>query len=95
MFLPMGVSKRGELEAVFDRIEREWGHLDILVHSIAFVPKDDLQGRLLNCSSSGFSVAMDISCHSFIRMERRLAPLHGEGQKRLAQVEDCSGPPAG
>ena len=53
MFLPMGVSKRGELEAVFDRIEREWGHLNILVHSIAFVPKDDLQGGLLNCSSSG------------------------------------------
>ena len=79
IFLPMDVSKPGELEAVFDRVEREWGHLDILVHSIAFAPKEDLQGGLLNCSSSGFSVAMDISCHSFIRMARLAAPLMKDG----------------
>jgi enoyl-[acyl-carrier protein] reductase I len=87
MFLPMDVSKPGRFEAVFDRIERDWGHLDILVHSIAFVPKEDLQGWLLNCSPSGFSVAMGISCHSFICMARRVEPLHGGGQRRLAQVE--------
>ena len=44
LFLPLDVSKPGELEAVFDRLGREWGHLDILVHSIAFAPKEDLQG---------------------------------------------------
>jgi enoyl-[acyl-carrier protein] reductase I len=79
LFLPLDVSKSGELEAVFDRIGREWGQLDILVHSIAFAPKEDLQGGLLDCSSSGFSVAMDISCHSFIRMARLAAPLMKEG----------------
>jgi enoyl-[acyl-carrier protein] reductase I len=79
MFLPLDVSKPGELEAAFDRLGREWGHLDILVHSIAFAPKEDLQGGLLNCSSGGFSVAMDISCHSFIRMARLAAPLMKDG----------------
>jgi enoyl-[acyl-carrier protein] reductase I len=79
MFMPMDVARPGELEAVFDRIAREWGRLDILVHSIAFAPKEDLQGGLLNCSATGFSVAMDISCHSFIRMALLAAPLMKEG----------------
>ena len=79
MLLPLDVSKPGELEAVFDRIGREWGRLDILVHSIAFAPKADLQGGLLNCSAEGFSAAMDISCHSFIRMALLAAPLMKDG----------------
>jgi enoyl-[acyl-carrier protein] reductase I len=79
IFMPMDISNPGELEAVFDRIAREWGQLDILVHSIAFAPKEDLQGGLLNCSTSGFSKAMDISCHSFIRMARLAAPLMKDG----------------
>ena len=79
MFMPLDVAKPGELEAIFDRISREWGHLDILVHSIAFAPKQDLQGGLLNCSSNGFAVAIDISCHSFIRMARLAAPLMTDG----------------
>jgi enoyl-[acyl-carrier protein] reductase I len=73
IFMPMDAAKSGELEAVFDRITSEWGQLDILVHSIAFAPTADLQGGLLNCSAEGFSTAMDISCHSFIRMARLAA----------------------
>jgi enoyl-[acyl-carrier protein] reductase I len=84
LFLPLDVSKPGELEAVFDRLGREWGRLDILVHSIAFAPKEDLQGGLLDCSAQGFSVAMDISCHSFIRMARLAAPLMKEGGTMFA-----------
>jgi enoyl-[acyl-carrier protein] reductase I len=79
IFVPLDVSKPGELEAVFGRIEKEWGRLDILVHAMAFAPKEDLQGGLLNCSSQGFAVAMDISCHSFIRMARLAAPLMKNG----------------
>ena len=79
IFMPLDVGKPGELEAVFERIGNEWGHLDILVHSIAFAPKEDLQGGLLNCSSKGFAVAMDVSCHSFIRMARLAAPLMTDG----------------
>jgi len=79
IFMPLDVSKPGELEALFERIEKEWGRLDILVHSMAFAPKEDLQGGLLNCSAEGFVKAMDISCHSFIRMARLSAPLMKDG----------------
>jgi enoyl-[acyl-carrier protein] reductase I len=79
LFMPLDVSKPGELEAVFDRIQKEWGRLDVLVHSIAWAPKDDLQGGLLNCSAEGFAKAMDVSCHSFIRMARLAAPLMKDG----------------
>jgi enoyl-[acyl-carrier protein] reductase I len=83
-FLPLDVAKPGELEAVFEHLGKEWGQLDILVHSIAFAPKEDLQGGLLGCSPYGFSVAMDVSCHSFIRMARLAAPLMKEGGTMFA-----------
>jgi len=84
LFMPLDVAKPGELEAVFEQIEREWGQLDILVHSIAFAPKADLQGGLIDCSAEGFSVAMDISCHSFIRMARLASPLMKDGGTMFA-----------
>jgi len=70
---PLDVSVPGQLEAVFDTVRKQWGRLDILVHSIAFAPKEDLQGGLLNCSAEGFAKAMDISCHSFLRMAKLAA----------------------
>jgi enoyl-[acyl-carrier protein] reductase I len=79
VFMPLNASKPEDFEAVFERIRSEWGRLDILVHSIAWAPKDDLQGGLLNCSAQGFAAAMDISCHSFIRMARLAAPLMTDG----------------
>jgi len=79
IFAPLDVSKPGELEALFERIAKDWGRVDILVHSIAWAPKDDLQGGLLDCSADGFGKAMDISCHSFIRMARLAAPLMTDG----------------
>ena len=81
---PLDVSVPGQLEAIFDRIRSEWGRLDILVHSIAFAPKEDLQGGLLNCSAEGFAKAMDISCHSFIRMAKLAAPLMTDGGTMFA-----------
>ena len=84
IFMPLDVAKPGELEALFERIARDWGQLDILVHSIAWAPKEDLQGGLLDCSAEGFARAMDISCHSFIRMARLAAPLMKEGGTMLA-----------
>jgi len=73
------VSIPGQLEAMFDQVRSQWDRLDILVHSIAFAPKGDLQGGLLNCSAEGFAKAMDISCHSFVRMAKLAAPLVIEG----------------
>ena len=81
--MPLDVSRQSELEAVFERIDKQWGSLDILVHSIAWAPKDDLQGGLLNCSSEGFASAMDISCHSFVRMAHLAAPLMKNGGTML------------
>ena len=79
LFLPLDFTQTGQLEAVFARIAQDWGRLDILLHSAAFAPKDDLQGGLLNCSAEGFAKAMDISCHSFIRMAKLAAPLMKDG----------------
>jgi enoyl-[acyl-carrier protein] reductase I len=79
IFMPLDVSKPGELETLFERITKDWGRLDILVHSIAWAPKEDLQGGLLDCTAEGFGRAMDISCHSFIRMAKLAAPLMTEG----------------
>jgi enoyl-[acyl-carrier protein] reductase I len=69
---------------VFEQIAKQWGKLDILVHSIAFAPKEDLQGGLLNCSAAGFAKAMDVSCHSFVRMAKLAAPLMTEGGSMFA-----------
>ncbi|WP_019447887.1 enoyl-ACP reductase FabI [Cupriavidus sp. BIS7] len=82
--LTLDVSKPGEFEAVFDSIRDTWGRLDVAIHSIAFAPKNDLQGGLLNSSAEGFAQAMDISCHSFIRMARLAAPLMDEGGSLFA-----------
>ncbi|SPB13516.1 enoyl-(acyl carrier protein) reductase [Caballeronia novacaledonica] len=79
IFMPLNASSQDEIDAVFAHIAHEWDRLDILVHSIAWAPKDDLQGGLLNCSAEGFAKAMDISCHSFVRMARLAAPLMKDG----------------
>jgi enoyl-[acyl-carrier protein] reductase I len=80
----LDVAVPGQLEAVFKQIEKQWGKLDILVHSIAFAPLDDLRGGLLDCSAEGFAKAMDVSCHSFIRMARLAAPLMTDGGTMFA-----------
>jgi enoyl-[acyl-carrier protein] reductase I len=80
----LDVSAAGQLEAIFEQVERQWGRLDILVHSIAFAPLDDLRGGLLDCSAEGFARAMDVSCHSFVRMARLAAPLMKDGGTMFA-----------
>ncbi len=84
IFAPLDVAVPGQLESVFGQIREQWGRLDILVHSIAWAPKEDLDGGLLDCSAEGFKQAMDISCHSFIRMARLAAPLMTEGGTMFA-----------
>jgi enoyl-[acyl-carrier protein] reductase I len=80
----LNVTTPGQLEAVFDIVARKWGKLDILVHSIAFAPMEDLRGGLLDCSAEGFAKAMDVSCHSFIRMAKLAAPLMKDGGTMFA-----------
>ena len=86
IFLPLDMQKAGQLETVFEQVGRTWGRLDIALHAIAFAPKEDLQGPLLNCSAAGFGVAMDISCHSFVRMAHLAAPLMTKGGTLFAMT---------
>ena len=75
IFMPMDMSVPGQLEAVFDRIKETWGEMDFLIHSIAFSPKDTLQGRVTDAPRDGFLATMDVSCWSFIRMAQLAEPL--------------------
>jgi enoyl-[acyl-carrier protein] reductase I len=79
LLMPLDLRREGDLEAVFERIEREWGQLDLCLHSIAFAPAKDLQGRVVDCSKEGFLTAMEISCWSFIRMAKLAEPLMKSG----------------
>ena len=79
ILMPLDVRTPGQMEAVFERIEKEWGRLDYLIHSIAFSPKDTLCGRVVDVPQDGFLVTMDVSCWSFIRMAHLAEPLMSRG----------------
>jgi enoyl-[acyl-carrier protein] reductase I len=77
--MPLDVEQAGAMEAVFDTLRERWGRLDFVLHSIAYAPAADLHGRVTDSSAPGFARAMDISCHSFIRMAHLAEPLMNEG----------------
>jgi enoyl-[acyl-carrier protein] reductase I len=77
--LPLDVEQPGEMERVFAAIDEKWGRLDFVLHSIAYAPAQDLRGRVIDSSREGFARAMDISCHSFVRMARFAEPLMDRG----------------
>jgi len=76
---PLDVQQPGQVEALFERIGRDWGGLDFVIHSIAFAPRDDLHGRVVDCSAEGFAQAMQVSCWSFLRMAKLAEPLMPKG----------------
>jgi enoyl-[acyl-carrier protein] reductase I len=82
--MPCDVTAQGQLEAVFAEIERRWGRLDFLLHSIAFARAEDLHGRIIDCSEDGFAFAMQVSVHSFLRMAKLAEPLMTSGGSLLA-----------
>ncbi|MDI7862755.1 enoyl-ACP reductase FabI [Rhizobiaceae bacterium n13] len=79
ILMPLDVGAPGQMEAVFERIGEHWGELDFVVHSIAFSPKDTLQGRVVDVPRDGFLTTMDVSCWSFIRMAHLAEPLMKRG----------------
>ena len=79
IFMPLDVMAEGQTEAVFEKIGKEWGQLDFLVHSIAFSPKEALHGRVIDVGRDGFLKTMDVSCWSFIRMAHLAEPLMKKG----------------
>jgi enoyl-[acyl-carrier protein] reductase I len=84
LLLPCDVTDDTQLGAVFEAVGESWGSLDFVLHSIAFAPKEDLQGRLVDSSGGGFSLAVDVSCHSFVRMARLAEPLMPRGGSLFA-----------
>ena len=79
MIIPCDVREAGQLDAVFEQIAQTWGQLDFVLHSIAYAPTEDLHHRLVDRSQQGFAIAMDVSCHSFIRLARMAEPLMKNG----------------
>jgi enoyl-[acyl-carrier protein] reductase I len=79
IIVPCDIREPGQLETVFERVRQQWGWLDFLLHSIACAPREDLHARVVDCSQAGFLLAMDVSCHSFIRMARLAEPLMNHG----------------
>ena len=79
IFMPLDVNASGQMEAVFERIKKDWGQLDFVVHSIAFSPKDALHGRVVDVTRDGFLTTMDVSCWTFIRMAHLAEPLMRKG----------------
>ena len=79
ILMPLDVRVHGQMEAVFERIAKDWGKLDFLVHSIAFSPKEALRGRVVDVERDGFLTTMEVSCWSFIRMAHLAEPLMNNG----------------
>jgi enoyl-[acyl-carrier protein] reductase I len=75
LLLPLEVRDATQADAVFEAIAAKWGRLDILVHSIAFAPREALAGRVTDCPRDGFLTAMDVSCWSFLDLTRRAEKL--------------------
>ena len=79
ILMPLDVRVPGQMEAVFERITKDWGELDFVVHSIAFSPKEALQGQVVDVERDGFLTTMDVSCWSFLRMAHLAEPLMKNG----------------
>ena len=77
--MPLDVTDPAQQQALFDAISSRWGRLDFILHSIAFAPKSDLHGRVVDSSSGGFATAMDVSCHSLMRLGKSAEPLRTDG----------------
>lgn len=77
--MKLDVTRPEDQAALFAAIAEKWGKLDFLLHSIASAPKADLQGRVIDSSSAGFAQAMDISCHSLMRLAKSAEPLMKDG----------------
>jgi len=73
------VSSDEDIAAVFEKAADHFGQIDILVHSIAYALREDLEGRFVDTSREGFKTAMDVSAYSLVALSRAAAPLMGQG----------------
>ena len=78
LILPCDVNRDREVDALFAKIARTWGHIDFLVHSIAFADRKDLDGRFVDTSREGFRLALDTSAYSLVALARAAEPFLAE-----------------
>ena len=79
LVLPCDVTSDEQVAKAFQEIEAKWGGIDVLIHAIAFANREDLEGRFVDTTRSGFSVALDISAYSLVALARAAAPLMQNG----------------
>jgi enoyl-[acyl-carrier protein] reductase I len=77
--LPCDVSDEASMEAVFERVARDWNGLDFVVHAVAYSDREQLKGRYLDTTRDNFARTLEISCYSFTAVCRRAAPLMRNG----------------
>ena len=75
LIMPCDVTDEAEVDAVFKAVEQQWGGLDVLVHSVAYANREDLDGRFLDTSREGFAKALEVSAYSLVSLSRRAAPM--------------------
>jgi Enoyl-[acyl-carrier-protein] reductase (NADH) len=80
---PCDVTNAASIDAVFAKLEKDWGKLDFVVHAIAFSNKDELRGRYLDTSSDNFTLTMNVSVYSFTAVAQRAVPLMKDGGSLL------------
>ncbi len=76
---PLNVQDDAQIDAVFAKLRDHWGTFDILVHSVAFAERQDLEGRFVETSRAGFLKSMDISAYSLVALTQRAEPMMPEG----------------
>jgi enoyl-[acyl-carrier protein] reductase I len=72
---PCNVSDDAQIDAIFEKIKQKWGHLDFVIHSLAFANREDLDRRFVETSREGFRTALDISAYSLVAVAKRAEPL--------------------
>jgi enoyl-[acyl-carrier protein] reductase I len=73
------VGNDGEIASLLKQVEKEFGRLDFLVHSLAFAPREELTGQFVNTTRQGFATALDVSAYSLVAVARAAMPLMNEG----------------
>ncbi len=88
--LPCDVTKDEEIDSVFEALAREFGKLHVLIHSIAFARREELEGAFRKTSRSGWNLALEISAFSFVALANRAAPLMTDGGSMLTLTYQAS-----
>jgi enoyl-[acyl-carrier protein] reductase I len=79
LILPCDVTKDEDIDRVFQTVGKEFGKLHLMLHSVAFAPKDALEGKFVNTNREAFRIAHDVSAYSLVALARAAAPLMTEG----------------